>query len=92
MIKSFAHKGLRRFFETGSVAGIQPKHAGKLQMILGILDQAQRIEEIGAPGLRLHQLKGERTDTWSITVQANWRITFRFMNGEAESVDYEDYH
>lgn len=92
MILSFRHKGLERFFLTGSVAGIQARHAAKLRLILAHLDQAKVIEDMDAPGLKLHPLKGDRKGTWSVTVQANWRITFRFVNGNAEVVNYEDYH
>ncbi len=92
MIKSFKHKGLRVFFETGSKKGIQAKHAIKLRLQLAALDTAQVIEDMDIPGYRLHQLKGLRKETWSITVNGNWRITFEFENGHAYIVDYEDYH
>jgi proteic killer suppression protein len=92
MIKSFAHKGLERFFLMGSKAGIQPKHATRLRLILAQLHQARSIEDMDIPALRLHALKGDRQGTWSVTVQANWRITFRFVDGDAEVVNYEDYH
>ena len=92
MIKSFKHKGLRLFFETGSKQGIQDYHASKLRMQLAALDTAQVIEDMDIPGYRLHQLKGNRKETWSITVNGNWRITFEFENGNAYIVNYEDYH
>lgn len=92
MILTFRHKGLERFFRTGSTAGIQAKHAGKLRLLLAQLEQAATVEDMDLPGLRLHPLKGDRRGTWAVTVQANWRLTFRFDNGNAEVVDYEDYH
>lgn len=92
MIKSFAHKGLEKFFETGSLAGVQAIHAKRLRLILAQLNQAQTIKDMDVPSLRLHQLKGNRQNTWSVTVQANWRVTFRFVDGNAEVVNYEDYH
>lgn len=92
MIKSFAHKGLKKFFLTGNKAGIQPKHADRLRLILAQLNQARVIEDMQIPSLGLHELKGERKETWAVTVQANWRITFKFENGDAEIVNYEDYH
>ena len=92
MSKSFAHKGLEQFFVTGSKAGIQPRHADRLRLILAHLQQARTLEDMNIPSLRLHELKGTRQDTWSVTVQANWRITFRFVEGDAEVVNYEDYH
>jgi proteic killer suppression protein len=92
MIKSFAHKGLEQFFLTGTKAGIQPQHANRIRLILAQLQQARAIDDLRIPTLRLHELKGGRTGTWSVTVQANWRITFRFSDGDADDVDYEDYH
>ena len=92
MIKSFKHKGLRKFFETGSLAGIQANHANRLRMQLAALDTAQTIDDMDIPGFRLHSLKGERSGIWSITVNGNWRITFEFFEGNAYIVSYEDYH
>lgn len=92
MIRSFAHKGLERFFVTGSAAGIQAIHAKKLRLILAQLDKAKTIGDMNVLSLRLHELKGTRKGLWSVTVQANWRVTFRFIDGDAEIVDYEDYH
>lgn len=92
MIKSFAHKGLERFYRTGSKAGVQAVHVRRLPLILALLDQARVIEDMNAPGLALHGLKGDLAGQWSVTVQANWRVMFRFANGDAEIVDYLDYH
>jgi proteic killer suppression protein len=92
MIRTFMHKGLERFFRTGSTSGIQAKHDKRLRQILALLDEAISIRDMDAPGLRLHPLKGELKGLWSVTVQANWRITFRFENGDAYIVDYQDYH
>jgi proteic killer suppression protein len=92
MIKSFKHKGLQRFFESGSARGIQASHVTKLRMQLAALDTAQWIEDLDIPGYRLHQLRGERKGLWSIAVNANWRITFEFSDGNVYIVNYEDYH
>jgi len=92
MIKSFKHKGLKNFFETSSLAGIQAKHAAKLQIQLTALDKAEDIEEMNFPGWRLHPLKGNLAGLWSITVNGNWRVTFTFEEGNAYVVDYQDYH
>lgn len=92
MIKSFRHKGLRRFFEAGDASGIQPSHARRLRMQLAALDTAQVIEDMALPGFRLHPLKGEQRGRWSITVNGNWRLTFVFEEGNAYILDYEDYH
>lgn len=92
MIKSFAHKGLKKFFLTGNKAGIQPRHASRIRLILAQLNQARFIEDMNIPTLKLHELKGEKKEIWSVTVQANWRIAFRLKDGHAEVVNYEDYH
>lgn len=92
MIRSFRHKGLERFFTTGSKKGIRPEHAQRLGDILFRLDHAVRIEDMNFPGARLHELKGDRAGTWSVTVSGNWRVFFRFEAGHARDVGYEDYH
>lgn len=92
MIKSFAHKGLEKFYRSGSKAGIQAVHAGRLRLILALLEQARSTEDMDAPGLRLHPLKGNLEGQWAVTVQANWRVIFRFTSGDAEIVNYLDYH
>lgn len=92
MIKSFKHKGLRVFFETGKTSGIQAKHQKKLKMQLATLDTATVIEDMALPGYKLHELKGTRKGIWSITVNGNWRITFEFKDGNAYIVNYEDYY
>jgi len=92
VIKSFRHKGLRRFFESGSAAGIQPSHAKRLRLQLVALDTAHTIDDMDVPGFRLHPLKGSRTGRWSISVNGNWRLTFEFCGGDVYILDYEDYH
>lgn len=92
MIQSFRHKGLKRFFESGSVAGIQPHHAARLRMLLAALDTAQTLDDMDIPGLRLHPLKGAEQARWSVWVNGNWRVTFEFCDGHAYVLDYEDYH
>ncbi len=80
------------FFLTGSKKGIQPHHAGKLQIQLAALDNATGPEDMNAPAWRLHPLSGNLAGHWSITVNGNWRLTFRFVGKDAELVDYQDYH
>jgi len=92
MTKSFKHKGLERFFRSGTTRGIQAKHANKLRMQLAALDTALCIEDLDIPGYRLHPLKGNREGIWSITVSGNWRVTFEFIDGSVYIVNYEDYH
>lgn len=92
MIKSFKHKGLQKFFETGATSGIQAKHAQKLRAQLLLLDSAKSPHELNIPNWRLHPLTGNLQGNWSIVVNANWRITFRFEGEHAYVVDYQDYH
>ena len=92
MITSFRHKGLRRFYETGSKSGIQAKHAQRLRLQLAALDTAQTIEDMEVPGFRLHRLKGHKKPRWSIWVSGNWRLTFEFETGNVNLLDYEEYH
>ena len=92
MIKSFRHKGLRRFFESGNTSCVQAVHAKRLRLQMAALDTARVIEDMDIPGFRLHPLKGEMKGRWSITVNGNWRVTFEFQDGNAYVLDYEDYH
>ena len=92
MIRSFSHKGLERFFSTGSKAGIQARHAERLRVILGRLNVSITPKDMNLPGLDLHPLKGDRKGTWAVKVSGNWRITFTFVVKDADAVDYEDYH
>jgi proteic killer suppression protein len=92
VIRGFKHKGLAKFFETGSKAGVQAQHAERLRLILGRLSVATAPGDMALPGLDLHPLKGERKGTWAVSVSGNWRLTFKFVGKDADSVDYEDYH
>lgn len=92
MIKSFEHKGLQAFFETGNKAGIQPHHAPKLARLLARLHAAKVPEDMNVPGWRLHPLAGNLAGHHSVFVNGNWRLTFRFDDGDAVLVDYQDYH
>ena len=92
MIKSFKHKGLRKFFTDGNLSGIQTKHAEKLHDQLAFLNVALNVEDLRKPGYRLHKLTGNHKDRWSIRVSGNWRVTFEFIDEDVYIVDYEDYH
>jgi proteic killer suppression protein len=89
MIKRFRHAGLRRFFETGSKAGIQPHHASRLARQLARLEAARAPGDMDYPGWRLHPLSDGR---WSVWVNGNWRSVFTFDGEHADQVDYLDYH
>jgi len=92
VIQSFTHKGLKRFYDTGSTAGIQASHRKKLRLQLAALDTAQTIDDMDIPGYRLHRLKGKRAEFWAIDVSGNWRLTFRFEAGQVYDLNCEDYH
>ncbi len=92
MIKTFRHKGLEKWFENGSKSGIMPEHAGRLKLILGVLDAANEPGDMGLPGLKLHSLKGPLKGFWAVSVSGNWRVIFRFEGNDVFDVDYVDYH
>jgi toxin HigB-1 len=92
MIKSFEHKGLEEFFCTGKKKGINSKHADKLERILDRLNAANEIKDMSYPGSNLHKLVGDRKDQYAVKVSGNCRIIFKFINGDAYVVDYDDYH
>jgi proteic killer suppression protein len=92
MIQSFRHNGLEQFFLTGSMAGIQPRHAKRLRLILARLHASTGPRDMRLPGLQLHQLSGDRAGEWAVSVSGNWRVTFTFQDTDVMAVDYEDYH
>lgn len=93
LIKSFAHKGLQRFFEMGSTSGIQATHANKLRLQLAAIHASSSVFDLRTPpNWRLHQLSGNLSDHWSLTVNGNWRIIFKYEDGNAYVVNYLDYH
>ncbi len=92
MITSIRHKGLKKFFDSGTKKGIQADHTDRLRLMLAALDTAHTVEDMDIPGYRLHPLKGKQKDRWSVTVSVNWRLTFEFREGNVYLLDYEDYH
>jgi toxin HigB-1 len=92
VIRSYRHKGLKRFADAGSKAGIQPKHAERLRRLLTALNVASCADDMNAPGYDLHPLKGNLEGHWAVTVSGNWRLTFAFEGEDAVLVDYQDYH
>ena len=92
MIKSFKHKGLEKFYLTGSKAGIQPAHADKLRRQLTELTYATEPGDLDVAGWALHELQGSLSGHWSIKVNGNWRLTFRFREQDVEVLNYVDYH
>ncbi len=92
MIRRFRHRGLRRLYEDDDRRGLNAEHVDKIARVLAFLNRAARPEDMNLPGFRLHPLKGELAGYWSVTIRANWRITFRFENGDVTDVDLLDYH
>lgn len=92
MIRSFKHKGIERFFRSGSKAGIQPKHARRLRLQLGRLDAAAGADDMNMLGWKWHALSHDLAGHWAVSVDGNWRLTFTFEEGDAVQVDYQDYH
>ena len=92
MIKSFIHKGLEEFFYTGKKKGIRPEHSKKIARTLDRLNAANDIIDMNYPGSYLHKLSGDKKGQYSVRVSGNWRIFFKFINGDAYIVDYGDYH
>jgi proteic killer suppression protein len=92
MIGSIRHKGLERLYEDDDVSRLAPDMVKRIRLILSTLDAAQTVEAMNQPTFRLHALKGDRKGLWAVTVRANWRIVFRFRDGNAFDVDLVDYH
>lgn len=92
MIKSFKHKGLQQLFFHGIKKRVQAKHVGKLEAVLDLLDAADVVSVMNFPGSGLHLLQPKEEQRWAIKISGNWRITFRFQDGDAYEVDYQDYH
>jgi toxin HigB-1 len=92
VIRSIGHKGLKRLYEDDHVRGVIREHTEKLKDILARLDAASSVTDMDLPGFRLHPLKGDLKGFWAVTVRANWRVIFRFAQGDVLDVDYSDYH
>lgn len=92
MIKSWQHKGLKKFYDTGVRSGIKPEHSTRLKIILQRLDAAAYADDMNTPGMRFHYLKGNLEGFYSVSVSGNWRVIFGFEGNDAVLVDYLDYH
>jgi toxin HigB-1 len=89
--KEYPPQGTETPFEDDDPHGVNPEHVEKLRDILATLNAAPDVAHMGLPGFRLHALKGRLKGYWAVTVRANWRVIFRF-DGDAEDLDYVDYH
>ncbi|MDI3464526.1 MAG: Toxin HigB [Nitrospira sp.] len=92
MIKTFAHKGLKRLFERDDPSGVRADQVQRIRAVLAHLDEAKQPSDLALPGYRLHPLRGDLKGYWSVTVSGNWRIVFRFEKGDALDVNLADYH
>lgn len=92
MISGFRHRGLKRLFEDDDRSRVSAEHVARLRIILAALDAAGQVEDIDIHTFHLHPLKGDLRDFWAVTVRANWRVIFRFSEGNAHTVDLIDYH
>jgi proteic killer suppression protein len=92
VLRSFRHRGLKRFFETGDGRRLQAKHLPRVRLILTMLSAATHAGQMNAPGLGLHPLKGKPKGRFAVSVDENFRVVFRFEDGHAVDVDYGDYH
>ncbi|MBP1039092.1 type II toxin-antitoxin system RelE/ParE family toxin [Serratia fonticola] len=92
MIKTWKHKGLRKYFEKGTTAGIVPHHANRLDLLLNALDLAGSLNDLSLPSFQLHPLAGDRKGIWAVSVSGNWRLTFEFNDCDVYILNYEDYH
>ncbi len=91
MIVSFRHRGLKKLFYDDDASKVSANYRERIENILFALDQARTIDDLRLPGNRLHALVGDMKGCWSITVSANWRIVFRFEDGEVSDIDLIDY-
>ncbi len=92
MIRSFRHRGLKALYRGEHSAKIAPEHIAKLNRILTVLDQSSGPEDMNLPGFGLHRLKDSLKGHYAVSVSGNWRVTFRFKDGDAVDVNYLDYH
>ena len=92
MITGFRHRGLKRMYERGDASRVGANIADRVAIALADLDVAAKPSDLNLPGYRLHPLKGDRKGFWSISISANWRLIFRFADGDAFDIDLVDYH
>jgi proteic killer suppression protein len=92
MIGSIRHKGLAALYYDDQTKGVKQSLVKRLRYVLALLETAFTVEDMNIPGLKLHQLKGELAGFYAVTVSGNWRVIFRFEDGEATDVDLIGYH
>jgi toxin HigB-1 len=92
MIVSIKHKGLADLYYNDQSKGVKEIHVKRLKRILFELETAKVISDMDIPRLELHRLQGKMKDFYAVSVSGNWRVTFRFVDGDAYDVDLVDYH
>ena len=92
MIRRFRHRGLKRMYERDDRSRVSPDMVDRIALALADLDDAGTPSDLDLPGYRLHPLKGDLKGYWSISITGNWRLVFRFEDGDAYDVDLVDYH
>ncbi len=92
MIRTIRHRGLKRAYERGDFSRLRPEQGRKIAIALADLDSARKVGNLDLPGYRLHRLRGKLKGLWSIRISANWRIVFRFEDGDAYDINLIDYH
>ena len=92
MIRRIRHRGLKRLYERGDPSRVDPDMADRVALALADLDNARKPSDLDLPGYRLHPLKGDLKGYWSLSISDNWRVIFRFEDGDVYDVDLIDYH
>lgn len=93
MIKSFADRRTRELYTSGTAKRFPPDVARRAARKLEYLDLATSLDDLKVPlGNRLHALRGDRPGQHAIAVNDQWRICFRFVEGDAYDVEVCDYH
>ena len=91
-IRRFLHRGLRRLYENDDRRGVNSEVVDKTARVLARLDVVTRPEQLKLPGFGLHRLEGDLAGYWSVAVQGDWRIIFRFDAANTTDVDLVEYH
>jgi proteic killer suppression protein len=94
MIQSFKHKGLRLLWEQNNSGKLPAELISRIERMLDVIDAVKQVpEDFGAyQNWNIHKLSGDLIEFWSIKVNKNYRIVFRFDGQHAYDVDYIDYH
>lgn len=94
MIRSFRHKGLKLLWEQENASKLPSDQVSRIERMLTIIDSAQQVPEDfeAFQNWNIHKLSGNLKDFWSIKVNKNYRIIFRFDGQHAYDLDYIDYH